>query len=261
VFDVETDQCMYGLAARGESGMSAAVKKPTRFLTNAECVADELQWKCNGEHTHQRIMGSERCQSVDTYPPELRRAICRGVAKEFKMKRNVVPIMMLQANASMTNGKLADEWHDDEVPAGARMEAWDDLTGLPLDPKGVLEARQKELSYVEQKKVWTIASRDKANDNGWEIIKTRWIDVNKGDDLDVVYRSRLVGKEFADKRIEGLFAGTPPLEALRFLVHEAATVDDYQSSDVGSSDEKVMMINDVARAFFEAKATRKICVE
>ena len=45
-----------------------------------------------------------------------------------------------------------------------------------------------------------------------EIIKTRWIDINKGDDLDVVYRSRLVGKELADKRIDGLFAGTPPLE-------------------------------------------------
>ena len=79
--------------------------------------------------------------------------------------------------------------------------------------------------------------------------------------MDVVYRSRLVGKEFADKRMEGLFTGTPPLEALRFLAHEAATVDDYQSRDVGSSDENVTMINDVARAFFEAKATRKICVE
>ena len=46
-----------------------------------------------------------------------------------------------------------------------------------------------------------------------------------------------MGKEFVDKRMEGLFAGTPPLEAMRFLVHEAATVDDYQSSGVGSSDD------------------------
>ena len=152
VFDVETDHCMYGLAARGKSGVSAAVKRPTRFLTNAKCVVDELQWKCNGEHTHQRVLGCEKGQSVDTYPPELRRAICRSVAKEFKMKkRNVVPIMMLQANASLSNGKLADEWHDKEVAAGERMEAWGDLTGLPLDPKGVMEARQKELSYVEKK--------------------------------------------------------------------------------------------------------------
>ena len=150
MFDVVADQCMYGLAVRVRGGRSSAVKRPTRFLTNAERVADELQWKCNGGHTRQRTMGSAMYQLVDTYPPDLRRAICRGVTKELKMKkRNVEPIMMLQANASMSRGKLADEWHDDEVPAGARMEAWDELTGLPLYPSGVLEARQKELSHVE----------------------------------------------------------------------------------------------------------------
>ena len=56
--------------------------------------------------------------------------------------------------------------------------------------------------------------------------------------------------------MEGLFAGTPPLEALRFLVHEAATT--RQGEKMGS---KVIMINDVARAFFEAPAKRDICIE
>ena len=97
--------------------------------------------------------------------------------------------------------------------------------------------------------------------NGWKVIKSRWVDVNKGDDVAVSHRSRLVGKEFADKRVDGLFAGTPPLEALRFLVHEAATVEDSGSHGVGSQEEKVIMIKDVVRTFFEAKATRKICVE
>ena len=67
-----------------------------------------------------------------------------------------------------------------------------------------------------------------------------------------------MGKEFADKRMGWLFACTPPLEALTFLVHEAATVDDYQTDAIGSPDWKVMMINDVARAFFEAQAIRHI---
>ena len=101
----------------------------------------------------------------------------------------------------------------------------------------------------------------KARENGWDIIKTRWIDINRGDDVEVSCRGKLVGEEFADKRVDGLFAGTPPLEALRFIVHEAATVDDSGSSEVGAPEEKVIIINDVARAFFEAKATRKICVE
>ena len=51
----------------------------------------------------------------------------------------------------------------------------------------------------------------------------------------------------------GLLAGTPPLAALRYIVHEAATWDGME--------EKVVMINDVARAFFEAEATRQLCIE
>ena len=51
-----------------------------------------------------------------------------------------------------------------------------------------------------------------------------------------------------------IFATTLPLDALRMLVHEASTVDN-------PDDEKVVMLNDVARAFFEADATRDICVE
>ena len=47
-----------------------------------------------------------------------------------------------------------------------------------------------------------------------------------------------------------------PLEAFRFLMREAATI--REKEPMGS---KVLMINDVARAFFEAPAIRDICVE
>ena len=56
--------------------------------------------------------------------------------------------------------------------------------------------------------------------------------------------------------MEGLFAGTPPVEGFRFLVNEAATV--RSNAPLGS---KVFMINDVSRALFEAPATRNLCVE
>ena len=45
------------------------------------------------------------------------------------------------------------------------------------------------------------------------------------------------------------------------MVNEAATVEGSGIVGDGSQDEKVILINDVARAFFEAKAIRKICVE
>ena len=56
--------------------------------------------------------------------------------------------------------------------------------------------------------------------------------------------------------MEGLFAGTPPLEALRYLIHEAATARPHE--EMGS---KVLMVNDVARAFFEPPAIRNVYVE
>ena len=64
-----------------------------------------------------------------------------------------------------------------------------------------------------------------------------------------------LGKEFNTGEMDGLFAGTPPLEAVRFLIHEAATV--RSNEPMGS---KVLMINDVSRAFFEAPVKRHICV-
>ena len=56
--------------------------------------------------------------------------------------------------------------------------------------------------------------------------------------------------------MDGIFAGTPPLEALRCLIHEAATI---RATDDPHT--KVIMITGVARAFFEAPAVRQVCVE
>ena len=52
-----------------------------------------------------------------------------------------------------------------------------------------------------------------------------------------------------------MFADTPPLEALKLLISELATYDDINEEGT------VAKINDVATAFFEARATIKLCVE
>lgn len=92
---------------------------------------------------------------------------------------------------------------------------------------------------------------------GMRIIKTSWIDIKKGGDEVRNYRSRLVPKEYNDKNIEGLFAATAPLEALRLLVSEVATYDPSNGTDAG----EVFMPNDVARRFFEAPIHREVCIE
>ena len=268
VVTVDADQCMYGLQTwgKGRRGLLPA-KKRTKFMTNSAEIARELGRKCEGKHDHQQLVGG-RAESSANYPEELCRAICRGLIRE--QKQTVMDVRAV-CEVSIDSGsrKIPDpeDFHEQEeakiaqlvgttgvgVAAGA---AWDDLTGMALDADEVKAARRKEIDYVREKEVWVKISRQEAQKKGWKIIKTRWIDINKGDDEEPVYRSRLVGKEFNDGAVAGLFAGTPPLEALRYLVHEAATV-----RRGGKDTDTVMMINDVARAFFEAKATRNVCIE
>ena len=79
------------------------------------------------------------------------------------------------------------------------------------------------------------------------MIDTRWIDINKMDELNPEYRSRLVGREYNDAKDDILYTSTPPLEAVRLVVSWAATVK-------GSKKEHFheLMINDVRRAYFYA---------
>ena len=93
---------------------------------------------------------------------------------------------------------------------------------------------------------------------GIKVTGTRWIDINKGDKKNPNHRSIFVAKEYNSGEDASLSAATPPLEALRMVVSEAAT-NDYDKD--GNQAEKVIMTNDVARAFFEADATRQVCVE
>ena len=42
------------------------------------------------------------------------------------------------------------------------------------------------------------------------MIRTKWIDISKGDQERPNYRSRIVGMEFNDGEVGGLFAAPPP---------------------------------------------------
>ena len=52
---------------------------------------------------------------------------------------------------------------------------------------------------------------------------TKWIDINKGDDINFNVRSRLVAQEFPKSKLSAIFAATPPLEAKIALLSMAVT--------------------------------------
>ena len=100
----------------------------------------------------------------------------------------------------------------------------DDLTGQPLSPELCRNARATEIDDFRDKKVWTIRKVNEAlRRTGKPPINVRWVEVNKGDDINCKIRSRLVAREFRLKGEEAIFAPTPPLESLRMLVCQATT--------------------------------------
>ena len=96
--------------------------------------------------------------------------------------------------------------------------AWDDISAAQLDPAKVTAARKLEIQYAGKKQVWKNILMSLAKEKGWEIVKSRSTDINKRDDKNPNYRSRMVGKVFNDSVVDGLFAATPPLEALRMIL-------------------------------------------
>ena len=56
------------------------------------------------------------------------------------------------------------------------------------------------------------------DETGKSPIQLRWIDRNTRDENDPLYRSRIVAKEIKTYANPDLFAATPPVEYLRFLL-------------------------------------------
>ena len=107
------------------------------------------------------------------------------------------------------------------------------------------------MKYVQDMKVYCVVDIEECiKTTGRRPIKSRWIDINKGDDRNRNYRSRWVAKEFKTGEDFELFAATPPLDALRYIISTAARMKD------GS-----LMSNDVSRAFVYAPCTKDVFVE
>ena len=105
----------------------------------------------------------------------------------------------------------------------------------------------EEVDYVRKMNSYTkVPITQCYQHTGKAPISTRWIDINKGDEEKPNYRSRLVAREINTHKRDDLFAATPPLEALKLILSITA------SSNKG----EILMINDVSRAFFHARATR-----
>ena len=140
---------------------------------------------------------------------------------------------------------------------------YDDISGKVLDSQGVQQARRDEIKIIETMKVWEKIPRSQIP-AGMKTIGTRWVDVNKQDEENPLYRSRLVGQEIKrGSGVDEFFAAMPSLSTLKKLLAIAVTskLSDSTGQVPKTGTRKLLGFLDVKRAHFYSEATREIYVE
>ena len=100
---------------------------------------------------------------------------------------------------------------------------YDDISGKVLDAKGVEKARKDEIEIIESFPVWEKIPRHKMP-KGTRTIGRQWVNVNKQDEENPLYRSRLVAQEVKKgSGFDEFLAALPSLSALKMLVTTAVT--------------------------------------
>ena len=193
-------------------------------------------------------------------------------------KRGPPPESWLQAGESRKTGRLgavaayaaaarqptcSDTTETELLDAHAQhallRPVYDSASGVELKPDLVRAARHEELDEIAKHRVYRKVLRQLARDRGKRVIGTGWVDLNKGDEANPNYRSRLVAKElraFAPfAATDGLFAATPPTASLNLLLSMLCTRRSRRGLPL-----KLCFL-DVRRAYFYAAATEEVYVE
>ena len=123
---------------------------------------------------------------------------------------------------------------------------FDDVTGKELPWHEVRKARELELKYLRDLGVYQkVDEKEAVEKYGLTPVDTKWVDTDKafeGEPMQL--RSRMCAREFKSDDRPDLYAGTPPLEALKAIKSITASNKDMFS----------IVHIDVSRAYFHAEA-------
>lgn len=200
---VIADQCEFGLTTVGPNGHGLA-QKPTRFMTNSACIAQNLDRRCRNTRTHSQSKHEHippmngRAKAAQKYPNVLRKAICKGLVKQMQVDRQgqfMFAALERSDNSSAAHRacmsmlqevQLAEETCDPEL-----LGTYDDVSGAPLGPDQVCRARMEEVEFIRNMGLYTKVLIDECwRNTGKGPISTKWIDINKGDGRAPKYRPR-----------------------------------------------------------------------
>jgi hypothetical protein len=270
-------QCGFGQWSRDVHG-EGLVLKPTGWLTNSSEVAERVGVECSNKtapsatpHRHIHLVNG-KASAAEVYPQALVLAILEGFAAQLRRDGTTEA----RCIGLITECDLVQEADVD----WSAEEGWshiDDVSGKPLNSERVTLARSDELAYIRKMGVYRkVPLADCFAATGRWPIKVKWIDINKGDEQQELYRSRLVAQELRSHEWrDDVFAATPPLESLKYMFSLAVTelegdpaVALYRPPDrtyyyyhPKDDDDIVIALFDVSRAHFHSPSRREVYVE
>ena len=263
---VTFDFCMLGMVSPDKQGENMPVRKKTSIITNSSSLQLLLkEARCRRLHAHKPLLDGA-AKACEIYPEKFCRLVCEAVKKDiddlrwrdaqaaiFDITQPFGRLMALQERAEQLHAVVCPPEEDPFTELYDGLEFVDDVTGEPLVKEEAVKARRLEMEFFKKKGVYSKIKRQ-----AWmKVITTRWLDINKGDAMNMDYRARLVGREIKRDRREDLFAATPPLESLRMILSICAS----HQNEVSPCDNFIVMTNDVKRAYFHAAATRPIFIK
>ena len=228
---------------------SGYVRSTSRWITNNATIAEVIQKAQNVQRTTWIRDG----ESDLRHPPEIFRAVLEGVCRHLSETGEIDV-------GSIDTGPVPEESTEAETDD---VEIYDSISGALLDPELVKRARAEELIWVKKQEIYTKVPIETC----WERtsrapITLKWVDVNKGDERNPYYRSRLVAREVKrnGQRVlpdHMLFSSMPPLEALKVLCSLMVTLK------VSRPRKKPLKLRltDISRAHFYGRSQRDVFVE
>ena len=134
-----------------------------------------------------------------------------------------------------------------------REKVLDDAKGVWLDPVLVPKAREEEMQYVKKHAVCEKVTMSQYwKETGKKPIKTGWADTNKGTSECPNIRSRWIAKEYNTGPKPDFFSATSLLEGVKLVISEEALSNQKRT---------MLSVIDVRRAYFCAKAKRRVYIE
>ena len=113
-------------------------------MTSSWTVAEELQKTCDGNHHVHNPLLERRAKEAEVYPPELCRAMCRGVSRQKLMDEtgqlSSAPLSSGRLSVLISSVKWKDEVHEDDG-------GYDVGGSRPQDGRAILQEETDQLEH------------------------------------------------------------------------------------------------------------------